>query len=163
MCVSSQTTETQMPGSQSTSGTSCSALHGHVRVASHGTVYLPIKGCGGTPTAGNLTITEFFGGHAPVSVSSDNWQTWSVRRVHAGDNQVERDPSVAPGRGDKVPCGRLYLGREDGVNPTGTTYGTTSSARVAMSTDHGRTWSKPVDVCTPGGRAQRAVPRGDRG
>ena len=132
-------------------GGACSALHGHIRVAVDGTVYLPIKGCGGTPTAGNLTNTEFFGGHPSVSVSSDNGQTWSVRRVDAGDNQDESDPSVAPGRGDKVAGGRLYLGWEDGVNPTESTYGTTSSARIAMSTDHGRTWSQPVDVSTPMG------------
>jgi hypothetical protein len=132
-------------------GGACSALHGHIRVSPDGTVYLPIKGCGGTPTAGNLTNTEYFGGHPSVSVSTDNGQTWSVRRVDAGDNQDESDPSVATGRGDKVPGGRLYLGWEDGVNPTETTYGTTSSARIAMSTDHGRTWSAPVDVSTPMG------------
>ncbi|HET7682866.1 MAG TPA: hypothetical protein VFK34_04280, partial [Marmoricola sp.] len=44
-------------------GGACSALHGHLRVAVDGTAYLPIKGCGGTPTAGNLTNTEYFGGH----------------------------------------------------------------------------------------------------
>ena len=37
------------------------------------------------------------------------------------------------------------------MNPTESTYGTTSSARIAMSTDHGRTWSQPVDVSTPMG------------
>jgi len=130
-------------------GGACSALHGHLRVGPDGTAYLPIKGCGGQPTAGNLTNTEFWGGHPAVSVSEDNGVTYTIHRVDAGDNSDESDPSVATGRGDKVSGGRVYLGWEDGTNPSESTYGTQSSARIAMSTDHGRTWSTPVDVSTP--------------
>lgn len=129
-------------------GGACSALHGHLRTGQDGTVYLPIKGCGGQPTAGNLTNTEFFGGHPSVSVSSDNGASYAVHRVDAGQNSDESDPSVATGRGDKVPGGRVYLGWQDGTNPSESTYGTTSSARIAMSGDHGRTFSTPVDVST---------------
>ncbi|MCW2573071.1 MAG: hypothetical protein JWO88_3129, partial [Frankiales bacterium] len=50
-------------------GGACSALHGHLRVAPDGTVYLPLKGCGGQATAGNLTNTEYWGGTPSVSVS----------------------------------------------------------------------------------------------
>jgi len=127
-------------------GGACSALHGHLRVGPDGTAYLPIKGCGGTPTAGNLTNTEFFGGHPSVSVSKDNGLTYTVQRVDAGNNSDESDPSVAVGRGDKTAGGRVYLGWEDGTNPSESTYGTQSSARIATSADNGQTWSAPVDV-----------------
>ena len=132
-------------------GGACSALHGHLRVGPDGTVYLPLKGCGGTPTAGNLTNTEFFGGHPSVSVSTDNGASYLIHRVDAGNNSDESDPSVAAGRGDKVAGGRIYLGWEDGVNPSETEYGTTSAAKISVSTDHGRTFSTPVDVSTPMG------------
>lgn len=129
-------------------GGACSALHGHLRIGPDGTVYLPIKGCGGQPTAGNLTNTEFFGGHPSVSISNDNGASYAIHRVDAGNNSDESDPSVATGRGDKVPGGRVYLGWQDGTNPSETTYGTTSSARIAVSTERGRTFSAPVDVST---------------
>ncbi len=130
-------------------GGACSALHGHLRVGPQGTVYLPLKGCGGTATAGNLTNTEFFGGHPSVSVSTDNGASYLVHRIDAGNNSDESDPSVATGRGNKVADGRVYLGWENGINPSETTYGTTSSARISVSTDHGTTFSAPVDVSTP--------------
>jgi hypothetical protein len=130
-------------------GGACSALHGHMRVGPDGTAYLPVKGCGGQPTTDNLTNTEFWGGHPSVSVSTDNGLTYLIHRVNAGNNQDESDPSVAVGRGNKFPGGRVYLGWEDGTNPSATTYGTTSAAKIAMSTNDGQSWSAPVDVSTP--------------
>jgi hypothetical protein len=130
-------------------GGACSALHGHVRVGPDGTAYLPIKGCGGQPTAGNLTNTEYWGGHPSLSTTQDNGLRWLIHRVDAGNNSDESDPSVAVGRGDRFPGGRVYLGWEDGTNPTESSYGTTSAAKIAMSTDDGQTWSTPVDVSTP--------------
>ena len=131
-------------------GGACTAIHGHLRVGPDGTAYLPLKGCGGEATAANLTNTEFAGGQPSVVVSTDNGLTWQVHRVPGTHNPDESDPSVAAGRGDTVPGGRVYLGFADGVNtPVATGYGTTTSARVAVSTDHGTTWSTPVDVSTP--------------
>ncbi|MBK5305305.1 MAG: exo-alpha-sialidase [Frankiaceae bacterium] len=124
-------------------GGACSAIHGHLKVALDGTVYLPNKGCGGTPTVQNLTNSEFFGGSPAVSVSEDNGITWTVRKVPGARNQDESDPSV-----DTDQAGAVYLGWQDGVNPSETVYGTTSSARIAVSTDKGRTWSTPYDVST---------------
>ena len=138
------------PNSQiAAEGGACSALHGHVRVGPDGTAYLPIKGCGGEPTAGNLTNTEYWGGHPSVTTTQDNGLRWLIHRVDAGNNQDESDPSVAVGRGNKFHGGRVYLGWEDGTNPTESTYGTTSAAKIAMSTDDGQSWSAPVDVSTP--------------
>ena len=130
-------------------GGACSALHGQLGVGPDGTVYLPLKGCGGQPTAENLTNTEFWGGHPSVSVSQDNGTSYTVHRVDAGNNSDESDAAVAVGRGDKFPGGRVYLGWEDGTNPSATTYGTESAAKIAVSTDDGRTFSTPADVSTP--------------
>jgi hypothetical protein len=125
-------------------GGACSAIHGHLRVSKKGIVYLPNKGCGGTPTAGNLTNSEFFGGGPALSVSEDNGQSWTVRPVPGAHNQDESDPSVDTDKADTV-----FFGWEDGSNPSETTFGTTSAAKIATSKDHGKTWSKPVDVSTP--------------
>jgi hypothetical protein len=125
-------------------GGACSAIHGHLRVGPDGTVYLPNKGCGGTPTVQNLTNSEFFGGSPGLSVSKDNGVTWTVHTVPGSRNQDESDPSV-----DTDSAGTVFFGWQDGINPTETVYGTTSSARVAVSKDQGTTWSTPVDLSTP--------------
>jgi hypothetical protein len=129
------------PANGAPDGGACSAIHGHLRVAPDGTVYLPNKGCGGTPTVNNLTNSEFFGGGAALSVSQDSGATWTVRKVPGAHNQDESDPSVSF---DK--SGRVFFGWQDGVNPSETVYGTTSAAKIAVSTDHGKTWSAPYDV-----------------
>ena len=125
-------------------GGACSAIHGHIRVANDGVVYLPNKGCGGVATPNNLTNSEYFGGAPALVVSQDNGTTWTVRKVPGAHNQDESDPSVDFDKDNTV-----YFGWEDGVNPSETVYGTTSAAKVAISKDHGRTWTTPVDLSTP--------------
>jgi hypothetical protein len=142
-------------------GGGCSGLHGHIRVGPDGTVYVPLKGCGGTPTANNLTNEEYWGGHPAVSVSEDNGTTWTVHTVDAGSNEDESDNAV-----DVDKSGRLYMAWEDGHNPTETTLAKTSTARVAYSDDHGKTWSKPIDLSTPMGLHNIQFPEiiaGDKG
>ena len=71
----------------------CDGIHGHIRVAPDGTVYVPNRSCGGKQG---------------VAVSEDNGLTWSIRTVNdstAGDT----DPSVGIGAD-----GTLYLGWADG-------------------------------------------------
>src|SRR5205814_10202037 len=63
----------------------CGGLHGHVKVAPDGTVYLPNNSCGGA---------------GAVVVSEDNGLTWSVRPVQNASNQTRananlHDPAVA--------------------------------------------------------------------
>src|SRR5256712_1242023 len=62
----------------------CGGLHGHVKVAPDGTVYLPNNSCGGT---------------GAVVVSEDNGLTWSVRAVQNASAQTRananlQDPAV---------------------------------------------------------------------
>ena len=58
--------------------TQCGGLHGHVKVAPDGTVYVPNKSCGGEQAA---------------AVSSDNGLTWTVRKV-PGSSAGTSDPSI---------------------------------------------------------------------
>src|SRR2546430_9739969 len=99
----------------------CGGLHGHLRAAPDGTVYVPNSDCGGKQG---------------VAVSSDNGLTWNVRTVPRSATQDESDPSVAVGAGDTV-----YLGWENGPsNATG------SKPFAAVSHDRGATWTSIQDV-----------------
>lgn len=71
----------------------CGGLHGHVKVAPDGTVYVPNKGCGTKQG---------------VVVSTDNGLTWNIRTV-PGSTSAGSDPSVHVGSG-----GRVYFGYADG-------------------------------------------------
>ncbi len=105
-----------------TQPSSCNGLHGHLKVAPDGTVYVPNFDCDG---------------HAAVTVSTDNGLTWTVHEVLASHTkQDESDPSVAIGSD-----GTVYLAYEDGDN---TADG--SRIEVVVSRDKGVTWSAPVDV-----------------
>jgi hypothetical protein len=66
----------------------CGGLHGHIKVAPDGTVYLPNKNCGGK---------------AAVIVSEDNGLNWSVRTIPTSSySSPGDDPSVHVGAGGKV-------------------------------------------------------------
>lgn len=58
--------------------TQCGGLHGHVKVAPDGTVYVPNKSCGG---------------EQGLAVSTDDGLTWAVRKV-PGSSPGDSDPSV---------------------------------------------------------------------
>jgi hypothetical protein len=69
--------------------TQCNGLHGHVKVAPDGTVYVPNKNCGGKQA---------------VAVSEDNGLTWAIRPV-PGSTAGDTDPSVGI-----ATDGTVYLG-----------------------------------------------------
>jgi hypothetical protein len=96
----------------------CGGLHGHLRAAPDGTVYVPNSSCPSGPA---------------VSVSANNGLTWTVRPVPGATTQGECDPSVAVGAG-----GTVYLAYQGG---DGHPY-------VTTSTNRGTTWSTPKDVGT---------------
>ncbi|MFJ8196924.1 hypothetical protein [Streptomyces sp. NPDC096152] len=70
----------------------CGGLHGHVKAAPDGTVYVPNKGCGG---------------HQAVAVSEDNGLTWTVRD-NPSSTPGDSDPSVGVGAG-----GTVYMGYQN--------------------------------------------------
>jgi len=96
----------------------CGGLHGHIKAAPDGTVYVPNADCGGK---------------AAVVVSTDNGTTWNVRSVPGSTTQDESDPSVGVGS-----SGTVYLGWQNG---NGHPY-------VAVSHDRGATWTNAQDVGT---------------
>lgn len=71
----------------------CGGLHGQIKVAPDGTVYVPNKDCGGKQG---------------VAVSEDNGLSWSIRTVDES-TPGDTDPSVGIGAD-----GTIYLGFADG-------------------------------------------------
>jgi hypothetical protein len=97
--------------------TQCGGLHGHIRVAPDGTAYVPNSSCGGSQG---------------VAVSADNGLSWAVRTVpRARAYHNGGDPSVSAGAG-----GTLYFGYVDADG----------HPKIALSSDHGTTWSKEFDA-----------------
>lgn len=93
--------------------TQCNGLHGHVKVAPDGTVYVPNKNCPGVN-----------GGGQGFAVSNDNGTTWEVK-VLAGSGNGDNDPAVAIGAG-----GRVYFAYTAG----------NKTIRAAVSDDQGDTF-----------------------
>jgi hypothetical protein len=96
--------------------TECGGLHGHVKVAPDGTVYVPNKGCGSEQA---------------VVRSDDNGVTWKIKAV-PNSGSSDNDPSLGIGAG-----GTLYFGYVDGR---------TGHARIAVSHDKGDHWVNDSDV-----------------
>jgi hypothetical protein len=102
----------------------CGSISGHVKVGPDGSVYLPQNNC--SHPNGNSGQ----GG----GVSRDNGQTWTYFSVPGSTAKPVgsgTDPSIGIGAKNTV-----YFGWEDG----------TGHALVAVSHDHGSTWSKPFDA-----------------
>jgi len=115
-------------------------IHGHVKVAPDGTVYVPNSSCGTVGTAG-------------TAVSTDNGLTWTENNVPASTST--QDPSVGIGQnnigkpgGNLAGTNTVYLGYVDG---NGHPY-------VSHSGDRGANWSSPVDVGTPFGVTHAVFP-----
>jgi hypothetical protein len=107
----------------------CGAIHGHVKVGPDGTVYLPQNQC---------KRTDGLAGQG-MAVSSDNGQTWAYSvppDSTAKPLNHGTDPSIGIGAGNTV-----YFGYEAGDG----------HPRIAVSHDHGQTWSPSVDVGVPYG------------
>lgn len=98
----------------------CSGLHGHIRVAPDGTVYVPNKNCpGGENGAGQ-----------GFAFSEDNGLTWRVR-VLPGSGNGDNDPSIGIGAG-----GRIFFSYT----------ASNKHMRVAVSDDKGLTWKFDQDL-----------------
>ena len=103
----------------------CGGLHGHVRVAPDGTVYVPNEDCF---DANNVD-------RPGVAVSTDNGQSWVVRTVpDATTLNPGSDPSIAAGANNTI-----YFGY---VNGDG-------HARISVSQDRGLHWTTSIDAGAP--------------
>jgi hypothetical protein len=114
----------------------CGGIHGHVKVAPDGTVYVPNRSCGS---------------NQGVLVSEDNGITWDVRTVADADPTTSTydsitdhwDPSVGVGSN-----GALYFGYDNGDG----------TAHIAVSHDRGRSWATDQNVGLPYGIKDTAFP-----
>ncbi|HZP11242.1 MAG TPA: sialidase family protein [Nevskiaceae bacterium] len=104
----------------------CTGIHGHVKVAPDGTVYVPNKGC-------QLDVPVLGAGHPGLLVSEDAGNTWSEYQVSELPSGYisKTDPSVAIGRDNTVYFAYVPF---DGHQ------------HVAVSQDHGQTWFNDFDV-----------------
>jgi hypothetical protein len=101
----------------------CAGLHGHVKVAPDGTVYVPNRACGGS-------LPFHDGGVQAVIVSEDNGLTWNLRAI-PNSQAAAGDPAVGVGKN-----GRLYFGyANNDLHPA-----------IAVSDDRGANWHDIKDV-----------------
>jgi hypothetical protein len=106
---------------------SCGGLHGHVRVAPDGTVYVPNNDC----------FDQNNVSRPGVAVSADNGLSWVVRTVpDATSGSPGSDPSVAAGANNTI-----YFGYANGDG----------HAKVTVSRDRGQHFTKSADAGTPFG------------
>jgi PKD repeat protein len=107
--------------------TQCTGIHGHVKSAPDGSVYVPNRSCGG---------------QAAVVVSKDNGITWAVKPVPTSSTTgFLVDPSVGVGTNNVGKPGAqvsntIYLGYQ----------ASNSHPRVAVSRTQGDTWTNDQDV-----------------
>jgi uncharacterized repeat protein (TIGR01451 family) len=100
----------------------CGGLHGHVKVAPDGTVYVPNKACPSTRTSAT--------GNQAVVVSTNNGSLWTVRPIPTS-TRGDTDPSVGI-----ATDGTLYFGYDAGDD----------HAHIAVSHDQGQHWQYDTDV-----------------
>jgi hypothetical protein len=126
-------------------GIGCSALHGHVKVAPDGTVYLPHFNCGGKQG---------------VAVSTDAGTTWTVRQVSGSlppaaatspdivdpSIGISKDPPVAPATSNTIYF--AFAGKQPGGESVPVSERGDDHIYVAVSKDRGITWSQPYDLGT---------------
>ena len=95
----------------------CGGIHGHLKIARDGTVYLPNKNCGGK---------------AAVTVSEDNGLTWQVRPIPTSSSIGGiSDPSLGIGAGGKIYMSYTSADRK---------------LRVAVSDNRGVSWHDDVNL-----------------
>ncbi len=95
----------------------CGSLHGHVKVSADGTAYLPNAHCGGL---------------AGGAITTNNGSSWTSYTIPGSSEPATGfDPSVAT-----TPDNTVYESWQ----------GADNHSYVARSTNHGATWSTPVDL-----------------
>jgi len=105
------------PGVPIYSFTQCGGIHGHVKVAPDGSIYVPNKQCGA---------------NQGFAVSTDNGLTWAVRTIPDSLAAIGlTDPSLGI-----ASDGTVYFGYQDG----------SGHPKIAVSHDRGLTWASSIDA-----------------
>jgi hypothetical protein len=112
----------------------CSGIHGHIKSAADGTLYLPVRYCA------DGTGAE----HPGLAVSEDGGLTWRLSRLDKHIAGGQGDPAVGVGAD-----GTLYFASASAISPA-KRYDATK-IEVSVSRDKGKTWTGPVDLSTPVG------------
>ena len=99
----------------------CGGIHGHVKVAPDGTVYVPNRGCSGVQA---------------VTVSNDAGTTWTVHQVKNANFSAGAPPGILDPSIGIATDGTLYFSY---VNTDG-------HPHVAVSKDKGVTWINDFDI-----------------
>ena len=113
------------------------ALHGHVKVAPDGTVYVPDSSQCLLPVGGTAEKVVAF-------VSGDAGQTWAVRPLPESEGGAASDPSVG-----LATDGTAYMCYENGDG----------RVRAAVSDDVGRTWRHDQDIGAAAGIVYTRFPQ----
>ena len=121
--------------------TQCGGLHGHVKVAPDGTVFLPNNSCSGT---------------GAVVVSEDNGLTWNIRPVQNANSQTRANANLQDPAVGVDSAGRVYFAMSSSTVAGSATGG--SNAIVATSSDRGQTWQNIYDVGAAYGLKNVAFP-----
>ena len=111
----------------------CLGIHGHVKVAPDGTVYVPTSGCNGIGS---------------VIVSSDNGITWTIHHVQNATTSTTTGPDIIDAQVALDDAGKLYFIMADA----------TGVPAVATSADQGQTWQNIYDVGASVGVKTTAYP-----
>ena len=113
----------------------CFGLHGHVKVAPDGTVYVPAKACG-APECLIVTSTAGPNCHPGFAVSTNNGATWTVHTINDGNTPLYAADDSSIGIGAN---GTVYFGYRD----------RDGHAKVAVCTAQGTVCGSSVDVGAP--------------
>ena len=121
----------------------CGGIHGHIKVAPDGTVYIPNRGCSDITPAPSPSPAPNV---QSITVSEDAGNTWTVRNVQGVNGSGQRwVAQTAPGILDPsigiASDGTLYYSWISGEADGG-------HAHVAVSHDKGQTWDHDVDLGT---------------
>jgi hypothetical protein len=111
----------------------CFGLHGHIKVAPDGAIFVPNKACG-SPECLILTSTAGPNCHPGFAVSTDDGQTWTVHTINDGHTPYYNtgDPAIGIGSG-----GTMYFGYADRSGHPKVAVCTNDGASCGPSTDVG--------------------------
>jgi hypothetical protein len=131
------------PSTEAINASNCvPGLHGHVKVSPDGTAYEPIKACDMSQLAADTASGLIYPGYKGLAISTDASLTpWGFSYIpdsYSKAGTFGHDPYVAIGKDNTLYYAyNSARGYEDNPNPNATVL-----PFVAISHDHGKTWSE---------------------